>query len=147
MTERKPPGTSWESWIDQQIREAQEEGAFDNLPGAGKPLADLEAGYDPLWWVKKLVQRERLSALPPALELRRTVERTLAKISTLRDEGEVRRLVETLNAQIKKVNATSIEGPPTNLAPLEVEAVVAEWRRRSAARGSDVGPPSDHRSR
>ena len=57
MTERKPPGTSWESWIDQQIREAQEEGAFDNLPGAGKPLADLEAGHDPLWWVKKLVQR------------------------------------------------------------------------------------------
>jgi len=28
----------WESWIDQQIREAQERGEFDNLPGKGQPL-------------------------------------------------------------------------------------------------------------
>lgn len=35
MTEQKPPGTSWESWIEQQIRRAQEEGAFDHPPGAG----------------------------------------------------------------------------------------------------------------
>ena len=28
----------WESWIDQQIREAQERGAFDQLPGRGRPL-------------------------------------------------------------------------------------------------------------
>ena len=38
MTEQKPPGMSWESWIDQQIREAREAGLFDNLPGAGKWL-------------------------------------------------------------------------------------------------------------
>ena len=29
----------YESWIDQQIRRAQDQGAFDNLKGAGKPLA------------------------------------------------------------------------------------------------------------
>jgi len=46
MTERKPPGVSWESWFDEQIRRAREDGAFDNLPGAGKPLPDLEGGYD-----------------------------------------------------------------------------------------------------
>ena len=38
MTERKPPEISFASWIDQQINEAAERGAFDNLPGAGKPL-------------------------------------------------------------------------------------------------------------
>jgi DnaJ family protein C protein 28 len=55
----------WESWIDQQIREAQERGEFDDLPGRGKPL-DLtpnpyaleqelafkvlkDAGYAPEW--------------------------------------------------------------------------------------------------
>ena len=32
----------WENWIDQQIREAQERGEFDNLPGVGQPL-DLAA--------------------------------------------------------------------------------------------------------
>jgi DnaJ family protein C protein 28 len=29
---------NWESAVDQQIREAQEQGKFDNLPGQGKPL-------------------------------------------------------------------------------------------------------------
>ncbi|MDP1748923.1 MAG: DUF1992 domain-containing protein [Reyranella sp.] len=46
--QRKPPRTSWESWIEAQIRVFQEEGAFDNLPGAGKPLPNLDQEYDPL---------------------------------------------------------------------------------------------------
>jgi hypothetical protein len=37
MTERKPAGKSFTSWIDQQIQEAQDRGAFDDLPGTGKP--------------------------------------------------------------------------------------------------------------
>jgi hypothetical protein len=37
MTNRKPPGTSWETWIDTQIRVAREQGAFDNLPGPASP--------------------------------------------------------------------------------------------------------------
>jgi hypothetical protein len=61
MTERKPPGTSWETWIEAQIRVAQEEGAFDNLPGAGKPLPNLSQDFDLNVWVRQLVQREQLS--------------------------------------------------------------------------------------
>jgi hypothetical protein len=71
MTEPKPPGTSWESWIEAQIRVAREQGAFDNLPGAGKPIPNLDQAHDPLWWVKQLLQREQLSMLPPSLELLR----------------------------------------------------------------------------
>ena len=88
MTQRKPPGTSWESWIDAQIRVAQEQGAFDNLPGAGKPLPDIDREYDPLWWVKQLTQREQISLLPPSLELLRKVEKELATLEKLgRSDG------------------------------------------------------------
>jgi Domain of unknown function (DUF1992) len=80
MTERKPPGVSWEFWFEEQIHRARADGAFDNLAGAGKPLPDLEGGYDPDWWVKKLVQRERVSVLPPALELIRKIESEIKKI-------------------------------------------------------------------
>ena len=93
MTERKPPGTSWESWIDAQIRVAQEQGAFDNLPGAGKPLPNMDQEYDPMWWVKQLAEREQLSLLPPSLELLRKVERELAMIDKLPDEATVRRRI------------------------------------------------------
>ena len=134
MPERKPPGASWESWIEAQIRVAQEAGAFDNLPGAGKPLPNIDQEYDPLWWVKQLVQREQISMLPPSLELLRKVETELAAIEKLHDEATVRRRVATLNLEIAKVNATVVEGPPTRLGILNVDHVVEQWRRaRSGA--------------
>ena len=136
MTERKPPGTSWETWIDAQIRVATEAGAFDNLPGAGKPLPNLGQEYDPLWWVKQLAQREQISMLPPSLALLRKVETELATIEKLHDEATVRRRVAALNVEIAKVNATVVEGPPTRLGKLDVDQVVARWRRtRSATPG------------
>ena len=48
MTERKPPGVTWETWIDSQVRRGMEEGAFDNLPGHGKPLPGLDRPRDEL---------------------------------------------------------------------------------------------------
>jgi hypothetical protein len=35
MTGRKPAGKSWESWIEEQIKRARDEGVFDNLEGTG----------------------------------------------------------------------------------------------------------------
>jgi hypothetical protein len=133
MTQRKPPGTSWESWIESQIRVAMEEGAFDNLPGAGKPLPNIDQEYDPLWWVKQLTRREQISVLPPALELLRTVEKEFATIEKLPDEATVRRRIAALNVEIAKVNATVVEGPPTRLGKLDADQVVEKWRRTRSA--------------
>jgi len=142
MTERKPPGTSWETWIDEQIRVAREQGAFDNLPGAGKPLPNLDQEYDLAVWVKQLVHREQLSILPPSLELLRKVEKELAAIEKLHDEATLRRRVAALNAEIAKVNATVIEGPPTRLSTLDVDKVVARWRRTRPANSRGSSPAS-----
>ena len=128
MTERKPTGTNWESWIEAQIRVATEEGAFDNLPGAGKPLLNFGQEYDPIWWQKQLVLREQISILPPSLELLRKVETELATIEKLHDEAAVRHRVAELNVEIATVNATVVEGPPTRLGTLDVDQVVAQWR-------------------
>jgi hypothetical protein len=143
MTERKPPGMSFETWIDAQVRVAMEEGAFDNLPGAGKPLPNLDQDFDLSIWVRQLVQREQLSIssmLPPSLELLRKVEKELATIEMLDDEAAVRRRVEALNVEIAKVNATVVEGPPTRLGKLDVDQVVARWRR---VRCADPRPVSN----
>jgi len=45
---------------DNRIRQAMEEGKFDDLPGLGKPIPDIDEPYDPDWWIKKWVKREKL---------------------------------------------------------------------------------------
>ena len=118
-----------ESAFDRQIREAQERGDFDDLPGAGKPIPDLDAPYDELWWVKRKLRDEGVSYLPPTLALRKEVEDLLDGIASVRSEADVRQLVGDLNARIRHLNRTTVSGPPTTLMPLDVEQVVNRWRR------------------
>jgi hypothetical protein len=129
MTERKPPGVSWETWIDRQIREGMERGDFDGLPGHGKPLRDLDRPRDELWWVKDKLRREDVSYLPPTLAIRKDVEDARAAIAAARTEDEVRQIVVELNARIRKVNREVTAGPPSTTAPLDVEEELARWRR------------------
>ena len=134
MSERKPPGASVGSWIDAQISAAMQQGAFDNLPGAGKPLPHSGQGYDPDRWIKQLLEREGAAITPPSLELRRKMEKELAALGAMKDEATVRLRIGALNAEIAKFNATAVEGPPTNLATLDIEQVVARWRQARAAK-------------
>ena len=130
MTERKPAGVSFERWIDRQIREAQERGEFDDLPGKGKPIAGLEEPPDELWWVKQMLRRENLSVTPPSLALRKEVEDLGLRLARERSESVVRAIVEDLNNRIREGNRKPLDGPPSTLMPLDVERIVTSWRTR-----------------
>lgn len=140
MTERKPPGVSWQHWTDHQIRDAEARGLFDDLPGKGKPISDLDRPHDELWWVKKKLKEEKVSFLPPALAIRREVEITRAAVAAATEEDAVRRLLGNLNDRIREVNRTTISGPPTTVMPLDVEEEVQKWRALPAATSGDVQP-------
>ena len=128
--------TSWyESRIDRQIREAQERGDFDNLPGAGKPLANNGEEYDDEWWIKGLARREGLAAaLPPALALRREIEDLPQVLARRTAERLVREHLDDLNERIRKARRGPVEGPPVTVNPVDVEAVVAAWHAARARR-------------
>jgi hypothetical protein len=127
MAPRSRSGASWESWVDRQIREAEERGEFADLPGKGRPLADIDRPYDALWWVRRKLREEQLSYTPPTLALRREVERALEAVEAAASEDEVRRILGGVNARIAEQNARPASGPPSNLAPLDVERIVASW--------------------
>ncbi len=55
---------SAESVVERRIRQAMERGEFDDLPGTGKPIPGAGETYDPLWWVRAWVERERLRPPP-----------------------------------------------------------------------------------
>jgi hypothetical protein len=130
MTERKPPGASYQTWVERQIREATERGEFDGLPGAGKPIADLDKPHDELWWVRRKLEREQLSYLPPTMALRKAAEDALAAAERAGSEDEVRRIVAGINARIVEGNRKAASGPPLNLVPFDVERVLRRWRER-----------------
>ncbi len=130
--ERKPPAESWESFADRKIREAREAGAFDALPGFGKPIPDLEGPDDPNWWLKKKLREERIVVLPPILEARLDAEKTLAAIDSMTSEHQVRRGLLALNERILKAHFSATDGPADGVRPVDVDAVVAQWRMRRA---------------
>ena len=133
MTERKPAVVSFETWIDRQIREAQERGEFDNLAGTGKPIPGIDRPADELWWVKQLLRREGITVTPTTLKLRKDVETMFEHLGEVPTEAMVRELVEELNARIRRVNRMPVDGPPSTLMPFDVDHVVERWRGQRAA--------------
>ena len=130
MTDRKPPGIDFGTWVEHKIREAAERGAFDNLPRAGKPIPDLDEPHDELWWIKRKLRNEQLAWLPPTIALRKEAEAALAAAARAGSEAEVRAIVTGINAKIADGNRKAASGPPLNLTPFDVERVVRAWRER-----------------
>jgi hypothetical protein len=130
MTERKPVGTSYVSWIDQQIIEAEKRGSFDDLPGAGKPIPNLGREDAVQAWLRQYAEREGLSTedmLPTSLRLRKQVERLPQTVRDLRSEREVRAVVAELNRQIVTARRFP-EGPPVPVPLADADTMVSIWR-------------------
>lgn len=120
----------YETWADRQIREAMERGEFDNLPGAGKPIAGLTGRQDENWWLKNYLEREKISMpLPPSLQLRKEIEELPDQLSGVRRESQVREIVEALNVRIAS-HRLRPDGPPVVIKDVDVDQAVAEWRAR-----------------
>jgi hypothetical protein len=123
-----------DQWVDLQIQEAMKRGDFDNLPGAGKPIEGLGASHDPDWWLKKLVEREKISVLPAALQLRKDDAELDARLDRQSAEAEVRRELEDFNARVLRARYTPVDGPPLITMPRDVDTEVDAWRERRLAR-------------
>jgi DnaJ homologue, subfamily C, member 28, conserved domain len=149
MTERKPSEISFASWIDQKINEAAERGAFDDLPGAGKPLPRTGGAGDGQAWLRDYLRREGVSGeelLPLPLRLRKETERLTAEVQDLSSEREVREVVGELNRRIRQWRLIPV-GPPVYLRLLDEEALVTRWREAhprpaAPARADHPEPPA-----
>ena len=131
MTERKPPGVSWQTWIDRQIEAGQERGEFDGLAGHGKPIDGIDRPRDELWWVRDKLKREGVNHLPPSLAILRKASKAVEQALQATSEAEARRIVDEINAEIRQLNRLSVQGPPTTLMPYDVEEIVEVWHNRT----------------
>ena len=131
MTDRKPPTMSFPDWVEHQIRAAERAGAFENLPGAGKPIPDIDRPRDDMDWVAGMLRRENVdvaSVLPPALALAKEVEVLPERLAKHRSEAAVRHVVEDLNKRIRHAQLQPQVGPPFRVRTVNVDEAVRRWR-------------------
>ena len=106
---------TWESSVERQIREAQERGDFDRLPGLGQPLPEepwegewalafhvLRQAGETLPWItlgREIEERQaRLKRfLEEAKAVRGSAERSRTRERYLRDAAELDKLLEEFN--------------------------------------------------
>ena len=146
---RKPPnridehGTrqvapTWESLVDRQIREAMEDGRFDDLPLHGRPLPVEDETYAGEWALAFRMLRNA-GVAPPWIEADKEVRELLARRDGLlsrapgaspfareRDRAALERVVVQVNAAIARLNAEA----PTDRqhrAPLRLEVELARF--------------------
>jgi hypothetical protein len=139
MTERKPADMSFRTWIEQQISEAEERGAFDNLPGAGQPLPRRDEADDGQAWLRDYVRREGVPAevfLPAPLKLRKETERLAQTVHGLPSEQAVRDAVADLNKRIMEWRRIPL-GPPIFVPLADEDLLVSRWRA-----GQPAAPPA-----
>jgi hypothetical protein len=137
---RQQLGTSWESLVERQIREAMDAGAFDELPFQGEPLPiedDSAAGE----WAMAHRMLRNAGVAPPWIESDKEAQRLLAEIddviaratgATAAGRERLRRrhatLVADANRAIARVNA---EAPTVrqHRRPLDPAVEVARFNR------------------
>ena len=155
---RKPPnridehGTrqvapTWESLVDRQIREAMEDGRFDDLPHHGEPLRVEDETFAGEWALAFRMLRNA-GVAPPWIEADKEVRELLDRRDSLvaraagassfgreRDRAALERLVVQINAAVARLNA---EAPTTrqHRAPVRLEVELARFDDAARADGS-----------
>ena len=122
----------------------EERGAFDDLPGTGKPLPKRNEDAAQAW-LREYLKREGISAdelLPTPLKLRKERELLAENIAAFRSEDEVREVVRELNYRIVQFRRFP-SGPPVLVPLADTEALVERWREAHEPPAAEPAAPSD----
>jgi len=133
------------AYVEILIQQAIRRGEFDDLPGAGKPLAGLDQ-HDPDWWIRRKIEQERLTGLgPPALALRVEAAEFEERLDRMHRERDVRDAVADFNGRVIEARRQLLGGPPVVTPTRDVDAEVVAWRERREARMRAVAEEAERR--
>ena len=113
---------------EQRILEAQRAGAFDNLPGKGKPLQledlswvpdDLRIGYMVL---------KNANVLPPEAELRKDIHTIEDLLKHVEDETERRALAKSIQWKLIRLDMLKRRSPGSSTLRRYGRRLVAKFR-------------------
>lgn len=91
--------------------------------------AAIHSTHDPDWWLKSLIEREKITGLAPeAFLLRREDAEMDERLAACHSEQEVRQILQDFNRRIIEARR-QLEGGPPVVTPLrDVDQAVQQWR-------------------
>jgi hypothetical protein len=97
--------------VEQRIKEAQQRGEFDDLPGKGEPLALEDDRYIPedLRIAYKILKNA--DCLPPEIQERREILQMEDMLASIPDDLEKYKLIKKINFKIMKLNMSCRKSP------------------------------------
>jgi hypothetical protein len=121
--DRMFPG--FEKLIESRIKKAQEQGAFEDLPGSGQPLPIEDDQHVPedLRMAHKVLKNA--GCLPPEVQLRKEIRTTEDLLAGMTETEQKYRTLKKLNFLILKLNAMR-EGNPAYDIPQRYYGEVVE---------------------
>ncbi len=94
----------FEKIVEERIRMAQRKGEFDDLPGAGKPLAPSDDALAPQELRLAYKMLKNAGYVPPVVELKKEIVDTEALLEQVESASEAYGILKKLNFLVMKLN-------------------------------------------
>lgn len=107
------------NWIEDRLAELAADGYFDDLPGSGRPIADLDTEYSAGWWAARWVRRD--TARQNSNQLRHRLSSDVAAALTL-PKAEARSRLQEIAAGVTELNRWL--DTDQRLPPIDVDSVI-----------------------
>ncbi len=97
--------------VEKRIKEAQERGEFENLPGRGAPLRLEDDSHVPedLRLAYKILKNA--DCLPPEIQMKKEIRQMEDLLDAIPDEKEKFRLIKKINYKILQLNMMGRKSP------------------------------------
>lgn len=117
--------TGFEKIVEERILAAARKGAFDNLPGKGKPLPndDLDHVPEDLKMAYRILKNA--DCVPPEIEIKKEICRTEELLAGMKDTEQKYKILKKLNFLIMRLNCIR-KGAIAFDMPQEYEAQLVE---------------------
>ena len=125
---------AWMKLVEKRIKEAEEKGAFDNLPGKYKPIKieDFSNVPEDLRIAYKILKNA--GCLPPELQLRKEIRKMEDLLEEVSDEKQAYKLIKEINFKIMKLNMMGKKSPLLEENQIYYKKILEKIRERRQKR-------------
>jgi hypothetical protein len=125
-------GAALRRLAERRIEDAMQEGKFDNLPGAGKPI-DLEPmpaeeNARMTWWALRILRKNDFT--PEEIRWREAIDYLKAKLNNAEQEWQIAPVVKQVNELVRKLNTLGTNAIKLGVAPLDEGEEIERFRLR-----------------